>query len=437
MDQAAHTLADTKRTADGKTEGAVDPGITVAVAAADALLEALRSPMTLEWSVPLDGGGRARLFAEISQFEVAPTFSLRIAPGGRPESEISLPRAITTEELAALFAAASEPEAGSDAASQQAYAQDAPQSVARPGDALPIILPETMLPKVSSRVEIIATDKPRGVFQPRCLHQWHDSVCGHHALYSISCLLEGRLTDLMDEQRFWQTTFGNIRDLAAHGEDSELWPRSRVTGGVADEHHLRHLISRQPALHGRVSMLSHGGVLKSQQHELHRKDVAEALQALDEIRSGSRQAHGFVLGATNHWYAAVAFAPTGAGAGPELWFCDSYNKPLAQLRSNEDVERLVDERLEWGRSWLYKKLRQSPEWTHRPEAHLAQVYNEGVEEWWKGICKSSVFWRIQPLAVRKALKQQELSEVQAHLRDLVSSLGSHSAEGTLGARDGE
>merc|ERR1719330_1067720 len=294
-----------------------------------------------------------------------------------------------------------------------------------------------MLPQFSPQVEMIATDTPRGVFQPRCLHQWHDSVCGHHALYSISCLLEGRVADLTDEKRFWQSAFSNIRVLAAHGEESKLWPRSRVTGGVADEHHLRHLICRQPSLHGRVSMLSHGGVLRSQQNVLHRKDVAEAGQALDEIRTGSRQAHGFVLGGTNHWYAAVAFASRGAGAGPELWFCDSYNKPLAQLRSDEDVARLVDERLEWGRTWLYEKLRRSPEWLHRPEAHLAKVYDEGVEEWWKGVLKSSVFWRFQPFAVRKALKKQELSDVQAHLRDLVSALGLDSADGTLGAADGE
>jgi len=266
---------------------------------------------------------------------------------------------------------------------------------------------------------VLEQDADRGIWQPRCLQQWHHDVCGHHSLFNVACLLRGDFQALLDERRFWASALGGIAELARYGEASGRWPRSRVSGGVADDVHIRHLVESSEVLRGRVCILSSTDALAA---EL--RDCGSALRtAMDRVRLGRSPAHGLLLGATNHWYAAVAVAPPGPHGSPSLWLCDSYNTPMAGLRSEADVGALVEARLEASRDWVYEGLRRLPEWRHRPEEHLEAAFEDGVQEWWKGTLKSAIFWRRQPLSVRRALKHREFSDVLLYLRSLSELLG--------------
>ena len=76
--------------------------------------------------------------------------------------------------------------------------------------------------------------------------------------------------------------------------------------------------------------------------------------------------------------------------------------------SNADIESVVEEQLCVSRASAMDALKQNPAWAHKPNAHLETAFEEGVEEWWKGVRKASVFWQHKPLDVRRQLMRMDL-----------------------------
>eukprot|EP00435_Cladocopium_sp_Y103_P024994 s1465_g6.t1 len=179
-------------------------------------------------------------------------------------------------------------------------------------------------------------------------------------------------------------------------------------GGVADEVHLRHLVQQDEDLRGQITLASSLESLK---------------EALRSLRLETGQTHGFLLGAATHWYSAAVVLPH-ADTEPRIYFFDSYNVPVVSLKTNEDIDQLVDELLTQSRSHSMERLKRDPYWAHRPKDHIEEAVEKGVEEWWKGVRKASMFWRHKPLEapVRRELKRMDLFLVRDFLQLLLGWL---------------
>lgn len=414
------------------------------------LLDALKAPVTLEWETPLEDhntGARAVVYMSLdldTQASAWPPgkFKLRVVapeaenadekPNLLTASGLEMSSSISAAQLADILRAGSPAfnspvnTLGCDHASEHAHQDDScavKHSISELGTSVETAKPASVAEKLVA-LPLVDSDTRGGVVQPACLRQWHGNVCGHHALFNIQCLLEGQAERFQSYHSFWQHTLNNIQILATHGEASGRWPASRVTKGVADEAHLQYLIEVTQSLRGRVSIAQ---TVDGFNHELQRPDSAMR-SSIDDVIHGRTQAHGFVLGATNHWYSAVAIAAPGSGAlgqkvAVRLFFCDSYNRPLGRLQSTQDVEDMAQKLVLQGRSRFDEQLCKQPEWAHRPKEHLDLAFEEGLTEWWKGIKKASLFWREAPLAVKLHLKKQELEDVRSYLQSLIVALG--------------
>ena len=95
----------------------------------------------------------------------------------------------------------------------------------------------------------------------------------------------------------------------------------------------------------------------------------------------------------------------------KIYFFDSYNTPLVTVTSNAEIESMVEEQLCVSRLHALDKLKQHPAWAHKPIDHRESAFEQGVEEWWKGIKKASVFWQHKPLDVRRQLMRMDLQLV--------------------------
>lgn len=286
-----------------------------------------------------------------------------------------------------------------------------------PPPAEPPTAPAGGPPLPEGSLDEVDADPSRGVVQPRCLQQWHGNVCGHHALFSASALVQGQPARLLDEGEFWRGLLDNVAALARHGERMKSWPPSRVTNGVVDEVQLMHLVNSDASLRGRLNFVPNVERLTG--------DLAargsEARRALEAVRTGTKQAHGFLLVGAAHWYAAVAVAGS-AGRAPTLLLCDSYNRPMARLRTEEDVAALVDAQMEAKREHVRQALRQHPDWTHRPEEHLDTAFEDGVPEYWKGTNKASLFWRFRPRSVSAEVLRQDFENMRRYVAALLAVL---------------
>jgi hypothetical protein len=411
---------------------------------ASMLLDALRLPMKLEWEASLDDpANRAQATVKMSvdidsgaiawplaQFnlKVIPARAIDCEPNVLSKDGFPVKSSVSFPELVELLHASS----GSAAETARHKADtpkntDANDDTAKADEAIDkaqVSLDEIKPTSVPS-LPLVDSDDARGIWQPACLKQWHGSVCGHHALFSIQCLLDGEEEKLQDGRCFWKRTLRNIQLLADHGEASGRWPASRVTGGVIDEVHLKHLIESSESLHGRVSIAQ---TSQSFEEQLNQPESAMR-RALDDVVNGHSHAHAFLLGATTHWYAAVVFAEQShprtsrEPEGISLFFCDTFNRPMARLKNDEDVERLIGETLQRVHQRFIEQLRGQPEWKHRPLEALDRAFEEGLPEWWKGNQKSSLFWCEPPREVRSALKKQELQNIRSYLGSLTHILG--------------
>merc|ERR1712039_426555 len=65
---------------------------------------------------------------------------------------------------------------------------------------------------------------------------------------------------------------------------------------------------------------------------------SEVALALAAVADGEKVSHGFLLACSIHW---VALVVTNAMPDRRVWLCDSYNRPLAQLRTLEQVQDLA------------------------------------------------------------------------------------------------
>lgn len=418
---------------------------------ADGLLLAFQAPLTLAWETYLkDPNSSAQAAVKVSvqlgaEANAWPPgkFTLSVIPP-RPRSgktnllstsgfEVS--SSVSATELAELLQvgcnfACPEPNADEDeeAAAENSAIVDGPSK--DPAQEVALESEPGALQKPVAELPLVASDRCRGLKQALCLQQWHGNTCGHHALFNIRCLLSGHPERLQDNQLFWQSTLENIHLLVKHGEAAGSWPASRVTQGVADENHLRCLVESDQTLQGRVSFSLSAESLSEQ---LQNADSEMSL-AINEIVSGRCQSHGFLLGAPNHWYAAVAIAipssdaALGQAVETQLIFCDSHNLPLVGIQNELDVQELTDSLAEKRRERLADSLRSQPEWEHRPKEHLEAACVEGLPEWWKGIKKSSLFWREQPLDVWMYSKKRELDTVRSYIHSLSLALGSWTPE---------
>jgi len=328
--------------------------------------------------------------------------------------ELAVPNSVTSAQLANLLTA------GISACDEVA------EEDAAAGEAKEEATTTQTIPFKQQQLSWLESDVSRGVDQASCLQQWHGDVCGHHALFSVRCHLLGKPTALNDERLFWANTLKNIKELAHHGENTKRWPRSRVTSGVADEVHLLHLVESDDQLRGRVAVLQN---VESLRRQLDAPN-SDLQKGLDDLVMGRSQAFGFLLGATQHWYAAVALranAPSisscnGSAARVQLIFCDSHNKPLAKLRSADQVDALTDVYIEKHLGRKRKLLLEQPEWQHRPRLHVNQALEDGIEEWWKGSTRSSLFWRFRPKALQRVVIKEELDNVRDYLEVLTKAL---------------
>jgi len=354
---------------------------------ASALLAALHAPLCLEWTAAV-GELQATLCVEILQDTAwpPPKVSLRIASGEKAV-EVKSPSKATPEQLEVILKAGS-----------------------------------TVLGEETKHVPVAGTDlKPREIEVPgpdnrklqlECIPQWHHDICGHHALFSTRCLVQRQPGLLLDEDCFWNHTLRSIAALAEHGESTGRWPRSRVIGGVADECHLRHLVDSDASVKDSITVVQAAEQLQSQLLQ----PTSLVSKGLAELRQGKRKAHGFLLGGAVHWYAATAVLEE--SGVPKLIFCYSYNRPMVHIPSDDEFEVLVEERLQAWHELSLEKLQADPAWKHRTAEDLRQAVESGVEEWWKGIRKSSLFWRFQPAHVKREIVRQELQGVKAYL-DLI------------------
>jgi len=386
------TLAELSVEAFARGDHSTGPGPLPTDKAAAALLSGLFSPVALQWKAKIDNGLTATVRAEVSQDltcwppEWVHLTVTRGAEGVDDDLrqrclEIKVPSSVLPSQLEKILAGASF--TGSNCGAEEASTSS--------------LSDETMA--------IIDQCQARGISQPMSLAQWHHAVCGHHALFNLRCLLSGDSSLLQNEPCFWRQALCDIERLARHGEASGSWPRSRVTGGIADEVHLRHLVGTDPALCGRVSVAS----------------SLESLQEQLQMSSRTHGVHGFLLGGATHWYSAAVVSrdtlerPDG---DKKIYFFDSYNTPLATVISNADIESMVEEQLCVSRASALDALKQNPAWAHKPNAHLETAFEEGVEEWWKGVRKASVFWQHKPLDVRRQLMRMDLQLVRDFLRVL-------------------
>jgi len=261
-------------------------------------------------------------------------------------------------------------------------------------------------------------DMSRGIFQPRSLTQWHHDVCGHHALFNVRHLLqrasatgtieESDLSVLQNESCFWNTVFADVKLLADHGESTGRWPRSRITCGILDEIHIKQVIETDEFLKDRASVVSYPETLVPE---------SAAGQALLAVVNGTQVAHGFLLGCSVHWLGLVAVKTP---VGLQIWYCDSYNRPRAGLLTEEQVKECVSQQEQTHTEKLRNYLRSRPDFKHRPMDQVEAALEEGVPEWWKGIQKSALFWRVRPRNVRRTLTEQENQNVRQYL-ELFSS----------------
>lgn len=383
---------------------AFEGGASAAVAA-EALLSALKIPVTLEWQATLEDGTCVVMSAELSTAEPSGIsgnkwpprrVSFKVIPAiedaGYSEIDITVPSTASVDQLTELINGS------------KRVRENSPAAI-------------TPSPDTLQSLSLIAADEERHIFQPRCLQQWHGDICGHHALFNARCLLLGEVDMLQDAERFWQHLLEGVAELAEHGERSKRWQKSRVVCGMADGVHLRHLVDSDSLLRGRVTIVESTERLSQKL----RDPEAEVQLAIAGFPSG-RGAHAFLLGATNHWYAAVAIAAPGDKGGPQLWFCDSYNKGLVHLRTEEDVEEMLERLMIEKRADLCEVFKQRPEWSHRPQDHIDAAVEDGVQEWWKGHLKSALFWRDKPLELRRQLMKQELNDVREYMEMLISAL---------------
>lgn len=365
---------------------------------ASLLLQALHSPLKVEWHVDIESC-RVILSAELQDSWPPDKVSLCFGSPNLQTPRVQLSGKVSLAQLCSMI------EGGVAAPSP---VEDSDSRVAAPD------------PCIES-LHIVDVDPARSILQPLSLQQWHHGACGHHALYNIRCLMEGRFQALNNEPRFWQEVRDSVAELASYGESSGRWPRSRVTGGIVDEVHLSHLVQCSE-LRSRISVVPSPEALVSRLRSRNSPERA----ALEAIRSGAQASHGFLLGAAIHWYAAVAMLIKGR---PCLLFLDSYNVPLAKLRTVLQSEEIAETQMAVIRDRMYRDLRSSQLWQHRPEEHLEQAFLDGVEEWWKGIRKASMFWKHPPQAVRSELKRKEFDEVRRHLEVLSEALREAGAPG--------
>eukprot|EP00440_Ansanella_granifera_P029212 gb/GFBE01031729.1/.p1 GENE.gb/GFBE01031729.1/~~gb/GFBE01031729.1/.p1 ORF type:complete len:403 (+),score=106.81 gb/GFBE01031729.1/:1-1209(+) len=375
-------------------------------AAAQTLLAVLKAPVKLEWTVDLGSRATAVLSAELSPEGAVvwpPTKAqLRVANGSNKDFELKLPSAATAEQLEVVLKAAL-----ALLNSKEGDSQKTPTS------------------SMDEAASPAAADGQRSLQLP-VIEQWHHDVCGHHAMFSTRCLMRGEHSHLLNEEVFWSSTLQDIAALANHGEASGRWPRSRVTCGVADACHLQHLIDSDDTFSGQISVVQSADDLRSQLQD----PSSSTKRALDDLLAGRCNAHGFLIGAITHWYAAIAVLPepetppsTGGNYRAKLLLCDSYNRPFPQLEKEEDLDAMVEKRMEVWRQWTFARLREDPYWAHRPEESVKLAVEEGVEEWWKGVRKSSLFWRFQPAEVKRQLLRQELGGLAATIAELSEALG--------------
>lgn len=134
-------------------------------------------------------------------------------------------------------------------------AQDKSQEVAALKNLGDAMQPADLLPMLT----LVDSNLQCGVVQPLCLHQWHGNPCGHHALFSVQCLLDGQLNLLQSYPHFWRNMLSNMQVLAQYGQTSGRWPASQVTKGVVDEVHLQHLVDTSDSLRGRVTIHTYDG----------------------------------------------------------------------------------------------------------------------------------------------------------------------------------
>lgn len=103
-------------------------------------------------------------------------------------------------------------------------------------------------------------------------------------------------------------------------------------------------------------------------------------------------------------------------------FCDSHNEPLARLHCADDVEAAADRYVEAKIKCTRQYFSQHSEWKHRTPNDVEAAIENGVQEWWKGSLKSSLFWKHKPKSLVRQLAIQQFNDVKSYIDILVRAL---------------
>eukprot|EP00620_Florenciella_sp_RCC1587_P018948 CAMPEP_0182571496 /NCGR_PEP_ID=MMETSP1324-20130603/13387_1 /TAXON_ID=236786 /ORGANISM="Florenciella sp., Strain RCC1587" /LENGTH=554 /DNA_ID=CAMNT_0024786117 /DNA_START=115 /DNA_END=1776 /DNA_ORIENTATION=- len=202
----------------------------------------------------------------------------------------------------------------------------------------------------TSPAEITLTPTPHGpmcrVRQLRVALQRHGNACGYHCVHNLSLLLQGQeglRQDLLDEKLVWDSIVTSMITLKAEAERSGRWLTQRLEDATVDEQHIRYLVDTLPHLKGRVTVIpglhsTAGGSVAYAIEELHRRGRTGGVggSAAGVFGQDGALSHGFILGATTHWVAALLVRRVSGDF--ELLLCDSTNKPMSMAEAAFEVE---------------------------------------------------------------------------------------------------
>lgn len=346
-----------------------------------------------------------------------------------------------------------------------------------PTDVLACVGSQRNSSSASPPAEITLTPTPHGpvcrVRQLRVATQRHGNACGYHCVHNLSLLLrgcEGLEQDLVDEQLVWDSIVSSMTLLKSEAKRTGRWLSQRLEDATADEQHIRFLVNALPDLKGRVTVIpalhsSAGGSVAKAIQELHLRGRTGGVggSAAGAFGQSGTLTHGFILGATQHWVAALLVRRVSGDF--ELLLCDSSNKPMSMSEAafhsvsqqancdglgqaegagdgvqvperflegadmmftgpaaeidRADLEQKAAMLDECDRARFIRRLRTQKQWEHRPHEHLEQAFDDGVREYWRGKLKNSMWWRFQPKSIRRDLLAAELYAVRTYTKAIV------------------
>lgn len=258
--------------------------------------------------------------------------------------------------------------------------------------------PRTPRPWLGSQKDESAQTHPHCVSMVKALKQWHPNSCGYNALYNVLVMLYGEDqeedTHKRPEAEFWAFVFRCMDRLKARQQECGLWSTSKLENATLDETHLEYLISTDPELCGRCSVINYADVFPvTLQRHIHQN-----------------QRHGYILGCGSHWVAGLL-------AGDRtLYILDSHNKDLTSIVNADESFAISRELMDNYRSVFREKMKEVERYKHYPDNVLESMFDEGITEYWRGQVKDVMWWRHRPAKLRVQILFEEIERAREYIQ---------------------